>query len=134
MTQALYVRRGRKFVLSLSFYELLFLCILGEFYTQGIFQKAMILEHLGALVFHKCWCVRCSGRSCFSTFLIRQLPGWREGDIYVCAQVGREWPIGVGTSPLIKQYNPLLCRCVNFIPLVTTLLSLWLTKCQATEL
>lgn len=41
-------------LISLSFCYLVFLYILGKFYTQGIFQKVMILEHLGAFVFHQC--------------------------------------------------------------------------------
>lgn len=38
------------------------LCILGKFYIQEMFQKVMILGHLGAFVFHQCWYVSYVGK------------------------------------------------------------------------
>lgn len=45
--------------------------------------------------------------------LLGKTTSWMAGGIYVCAQVGREWWIGVGTSPLVKAVQSVLCKCVT---------------------
>lgn len=61
---------------------------------------------------------------------------WMVVDIYVCAQVGREWQIGVGTSPLVKQYNQFFASVVLHYTCNNILVSVlnWnveLQKCKA---
>lgn len=39
------------YLVSLLFYELVFLCVLGQILHSGTMQKVMLVEHLGAFMF-----------------------------------------------------------------------------------